>query len=202
MFHEQATHFGCLHGSRKLGHVLAIATAVLALALVPLLWGFVSFVRGIHELERPVERADAIVVLSGDPERLRKAVGLLAKGYAGRLLITGPNKRIVITHLASLQPVLFASRVDIDPLPRNTIGDADAARRWVNKHGFALMIVVSSNYHMPRAMLELDTLSHTFENFLILWSAVSLDLISGWGRPPLSACWPQNTPSTSLDGCK
>jgi hypothetical protein len=156
MFYEQANPFWALQEPRRLGHVLAIATAILALALVPLIWGFIAFVRGIHELERPVERADAIVALSGDPERLWKAVSLLAEGYAGRLLITGPNKRIVISRLVSLQPVLFASRVDIDPLPRNTIGDADAARRWVNKHGFASMIVVSSNYHMPRAMLELD----------------------------------------------
>src|SRR5215203_277143 len=131
MFDEQVAHIGWHQALRRLGHPLTIATAVLGLALVALVWGFVSFVRGINWLERlPIERADAIVAFSGDPERLRNAVRLLAKGYADRLLITGPNRRTVITRLASLEPALFACCVDIDPLPRNTIGDADAARRW------------------------------------------------------------------------
>src|SRR5215216_1605599 len=100
MFHEQIAHIGWHQALRSLGHPLTIATAVLALALVALVWGFVSFIRDIHWLERlPIERADAIVAFSGDPERLRKAVSLLAKGYGRRLLITGPNKRIVMGRL-------------------------------------------------------------------------------------------------------
>jgi len=141
----------------QFGHPLRIATALLALALVALTWGFVSFVRGIYRLELlPIERADAIVAFSGDPERLRKAVGLLAKGYGRRLLITGPNKRIVMARLRALEPDLFACCVELDPASRNTVGDADSARRWAAQNGFTSVIVVTSNYHLPRAMLELD----------------------------------------------
>ena len=37
----------------------------------------------------------------------------------------------------------------------NTLGNAIETRRWAEGRGFHSLIVVTSNYHMPRAMAEL-----------------------------------------------
>jgi uncharacterized SAM-binding protein YcdF (DUF218 family) len=49
---------------------------------------------------------------------------------------------------------MFACCIDLDH-SFNTIGNAIETRRWAKAHGFASLIVVTSNYHMPRAMAEL-----------------------------------------------
>ena len=49
----------------------------------------------------------------------------------------------------------FTCCVDIDHSATNTIGNAIETRRWVKARGFQSLIVVTANFHMPRAMVEL-----------------------------------------------
>ena len=52
--------------------------------------------------------------------------------------------------------------VDLDHSAVNTVGIAIETRRWVTSRGFGSLIVVTSNYHMPRTMAELARqLPHT-----------------------------------------
>jgi uncharacterized SAM-binding protein YcdF (DUF218 family) len=44
--------------------------------------------------------------------------------------------------------------VDFDR-SRNTLGNAIETRRWAERRGFRSLIVVTSNYHMPRALAEI-----------------------------------------------
>jgi uncharacterized SAM-binding protein YcdF (DUF218 family) len=48
----------------------------------------------------------------------------------------------------------FTCCVDIDH-SANTIGNAVETRRWMKARGFQSVIVVTANYHMPRALAEL-----------------------------------------------
>lgn len=122
--------------------------------------GFVAFVRSLDAVEQPpVSRADSIVVLTGGSERIGDAIDLLAQGYGQRLLISGVNERTSRDEIARLNPGqrrLFACCVDLDYRARNTIGNAIETRRWMRRHGFRSVIVVTSNYHMPRTLIELD----------------------------------------------
>ena len=49
----------------------------------------------------------------------------------------------------------FTCCVDIDHSATNTIGNAVETRRWAKARGFQSLIVVTANFHMPRAMFEL-----------------------------------------------
>ncbi|HEX8167816.1 MAG TPA: YdcF family protein [Beijerinckiaceae bacterium] len=122
--------------------------------------GFVAFVTTLDRSERePKGRADGIVALTGGAQRIGDAIDLLAKGYARRLLITGVNERTSRQEIARLNPGqrrLFDCCVDLDYRARNTIGNAVETRRWMEDHRFSSLIVVTSNYHMPRTLLELD----------------------------------------------
>jgi len=106
-----------------------------------------------------IAKADAIVVLTGGKSRLIEAVKLLSADKGGRLLISGVYKTTSSDALARLLPAqrdLFKCCVDLDKAARNTIGNAAETARWVAKNGFKSLIVVTSNYHMPRSLTELQ----------------------------------------------
>jgi uncharacterized SAM-binding protein YcdF (DUF218 family) len=105
------------------------------------------------------QRADGIVVLTGAASRIPDAIELLASGRGERLLITGVHRATSASEIARLTPLyekFFQCCVDLDRSALNTLGNATETRRWVNERGFRSLIVVTSNWHMPRAMVELE----------------------------------------------
>jgi uncharacterized SAM-binding protein YcdF (DUF218 family) len=144
----------------RLVRVAAAAALVIGLVGLVALAGFVLFVQTIERYERsPSSRTDAIVALTGGAQRIGDAIDLLGRGYAGRLLITGVNEKTSLEEIARLNPGrrrVIECCVDLDYRARNTIGNAIETRRWMNENGFRSLIVVTSNYHMPRTLIELD----------------------------------------------
>ena len=51
---------------------------------------------------------------------------------------------------------MFTCCIDLDRSATNTIGNAVETRRWVRDRGFRSLVVVTSAYHMPRALAELE----------------------------------------------
>ena len=132
-------------------------TVALGFAAVVLLvtGSFIYFAYAVYGSERlPSTPADAIVVLSGDPERIRAAVNLLVNGYGRRLLIAGLDNSDEIAVLYPVRRALFDCCIDVDPRSGKTIDDAATIRRWALETHPRSLIVVTSNYHIPRALLE------------------------------------------------
>jgi uncharacterized SAM-binding protein YcdF (DUF218 family) len=129
------------------------------LLLVMLVIGFIVFANSMdRERREPAYAADGITVLTGGVSRIDEAMRLLAKGMAKRVLITGVNRgttRTQLKRLASQGDQYFACCVDIDKEARNTIDNATETAQWVALHRYGSVIVVTSNYHMPRALAEL-----------------------------------------------
>ena len=120
--------------------------------------GFFWYAARIAEESTTPVSADAIVALTGGPERIGEAVEQLAAGRGKRLLITGVNRSTHAEALARLMPHyerLFACCIDIDHSAINTIGNAIETRRWARERGFRSLVVVTSAYHMPRALAEI-----------------------------------------------
>ncbi len=148
--HPIARAFGVL----VFGIALLAVTAMLAFAA-----GFFWFAHSVAQEERPLrEDADGIVVLTGGASRIADAVDLLAAGHGKRLLITGVHRTTSSREISRALPrheKLLACCVDLDYSAVNTLGNAEETRRWVKQMGFRSLIVVTSNYHMPRTMAEL-----------------------------------------------
>ena len=129
------------------------------LLLVMLIIGFIVFANSVErERQVPVDDADGITVLTGGVSRIDEAMKLLAQGKAKRVLITGVHQGTTteqLKRLASEGDQYFACCVDIDKEARNTIDNATETARWVTLHRYGSLIVVTSNYHMPRALAEL-----------------------------------------------
>lgn len=122
--------------------------------------GFFWFAAQISNEEVSLERrADGIVALTGAASRIPDAIELLAAERGKRLLITGVHRATSAKEIARLTPLYsryFTCCIDLDRSALNTFGNALEARRWAREHGFNSLIVVTSNWHMPRAMAEIE----------------------------------------------
>jgi len=101
---------------------------------------------------------DGIVVLTGGTSRVSDALELLSSGRGKRLLITGVNPGTTTNDIAH-QTVdynrVLGCCVDLDYAALNTLGNAVQTRRWAQAHNFSSLIIVTSAYHMPRALAEI-----------------------------------------------
>ena len=138
--------------------VLRLIFDLVMLAVVMLVIGFFIFTGSIERSQLEPRTADGIAVLTGRAARIDEAMKLLTQQKAKRLLITGVNRTTSteeLKQLASQGDQLFSCCVDIDKEARNTIDNATETSQWVARNHYTSVIVVTSNYHMPRALAEL-----------------------------------------------
>jgi uncharacterized SAM-binding protein YcdF (DUF218 family) len=135
-------------------------TLVLLLALMWAggLWAFAARVADSTPAPDP-DKADAIVVLTGASSlRIEAAVELLEQGLGQRLLISGVNReatRAQVREATSSAGRAFDCCVDLGFQAENTLGNAHETEAWAHAHHYHSLIVVTADYHMPRAILEL-----------------------------------------------
>lgn len=137
-----------------------MALACLLIISILLILDFIRFAESVQESQpEPVTQSDAIVVLTGGRDRVEKALMLLSQGRAERLLISGvhPSTSLnTLLNLSNADPAL-ADRIDLDYLANDTIGNANEAAKWIRSHRYDRIILVTSNYHMPRSLIEFRT---------------------------------------------
>jgi uncharacterized SAM-binding protein YcdF (DUF218 family) len=176
--------------------LLVIARAILprtvrvcALFLIALIAGFLLFAQHVSVMPGgALHPADGIVALTGDEDRISEAVRLLAQGKAGRLLISGVNKSTRTPQIISLNTagretaVLFRCCIDLDKRALNTEDNAAETTLWARKRGFRSLILVTSTYHMPRALIELHQSMPDVE--LLPYAVKSPRLETEWWTDP------------------
>jgi uncharacterized SAM-binding protein YcdF (DUF218 family) len=140
--------------------VLRTALGLLGTCLFLFAAGFIWFALSLARVEPNLTvKAEGVVVFTGGSDRVLEAAGLFAQGQGKRMLITGVNRATRSSELAKLLPVprdLFNCCVDLGYQALDTIGNARETREWAQVHNISRsLIVVTSNYHMPRALAEL-----------------------------------------------
>lgn len=129
------------------------------LAFVALAWalGFVAF---MLLLPAPLDGhpTDAIVVPTGAAGRIDRGIDLIEAHEAKRLLITGVAPTVRPIDLAleyHAPPALFTCCIDLGREAVDTRSNAEETAQWVRAHHYHSVRLVTSDWHMARARMEL-----------------------------------------------
>jgi len=102
---------------------------------------------------------DAIVAITGGKGRIEHAAELLAEGKAKRLLIAGADPSVRKADLVArlhAPKKLFDCCVDLGSESVDTRSNAEEARRWIERHHYRTVRLVTSDWHMRRARYEFN----------------------------------------------
>ncbi len=130
----------------------------LLLRLVPLLvvaWiAFAAWAFVFPHQDHP-RHVNAIMVLSGDPSRVRPGFELARKGVAPVLVLSdGRRSESPLARKLCAHPKRQGFRVlCFRPSPYSTRGEAREARVLAERRGWRSLLVVTSTYHVYRARL-------------------------------------------------
>lgn len=131
------------------------------LAVLVLAWalGFALFMLALGKPLDPGVRTDAIVVPTGGAGRIDRGIVLLQAKSASRMLITGTDPTVRPIELAvqyKTSPRLFRCCIDLGHEAVDTRSNADETAAWVRKRGYRTVRLVTADWHMSRAKLELS----------------------------------------------
>lgn len=134
-----------------------ILRRLIAVAVLVWVLGFALF---MVTLPRPLSdvTTDAVVVPTGGAGRIDRGLELIASHRAKRMLITGaaPGVRPIDLAISNKAPIaLFTCCVDLGHEAVDTTSNAEETARWVREHGYRSVRLVTSDWHMARARMEL-----------------------------------------------
>jgi len=135
-------------------------TRIGSLILLLYALGFVLFAFTLGKPARAGAPAtDAAVVLTGGPGRIEHAIDVLKVHKAHRLLVAGVDPAVTKPDLARRiagSKKWFACCVDLGSESVDTRSNAEEAARWLAKHDYRSVRLITSDWHMRRARYEFN----------------------------------------------
>jgi uncharacterized SAM-binding protein YcdF (DUF218 family) len=136
------------------------------------LLGFIIFSVTLGEPARG-QRTDAVVVITGGSGRIEHGVEVLAHGFAKRMLISGTDPSVRKVDLAKRlgkNRRFLGCCVDLGSESVDTRSNAEETKRWLDKHHYKSLRLVTSDWHMRRARYEFRRVMHA--NYVVVPDAV------------------------------
>ena len=171
--------------------------SIAAFLVLALIWfaGLLAFAGRVQQSTPAAypEAAEGVVALTGanSNERIAAAMSLLQDGMAQRLLISGVNRdatREDIRNVSKPARRLYDCCVDLGFTAADTVGNARETADWARSMRFKNLIIVTADYHMPRAMLELRAVMREPQFQLQTYAVPTPSLKARrWWRSPRSA---------------
>lgn len=130
---------------------------IVSLALIAWLLGFVWFAVTLPQ-PADAERTDAIVVPTGSEGRIPRGIDMLELGNATMMLVTGVDVDVRPHEFAAEYEVpdqLMDCCITLGFRALDTRGNARETAEWMAENEFTSMRLVTADWHMRRAALEL-----------------------------------------------
>lgn len=129
------------------------------IGVVAIAWGlgFAIFMLALAQPADDGQITDAIVVPTGGPGRIVRGLSLIEARKAQRMLVSGVATGLrkidlidVNGHAAAITCCVDLGRKAVD-----TRSNAEETARWVREHRYRSVRLVTSDWHMARARMEL-----------------------------------------------
>jgi uncharacterized SAM-binding protein YcdF (DUF218 family) len=148
-----------------------------SLLLTTFLLGFGLFAFTLPSpIDNAMQKTDAAIVLTGGEQRVAEGLNMLTQDDADYLLITGVHPSVKINELLVMHkyPSALADKITLDYNAIDTYGNALEASKWVKSEGYNAVALITSDYHMPRALLFFR---HLMPNVVIMPHVVQPDVL-------------------------
>ena len=120
--------------------------------------GFVLFAFTLGKpASAKAETTDAAVVLTGGPGRIQQGIEVLRDKKAHRLLVAGADPAVTKPDLARQvkdSRKWLSCCVDLGSESVDTRSNAEEADRWLGRHKYKSVRLITSDWHMRRARYE------------------------------------------------
>ena len=137
----------------RIWHIIFIILAVLISAIL----GEVAYFYHILTKDDSLQRADAIIVFAGSPERIEPAYRLANSGYAPYLVISPASENLLKSYKKTYELSPKIKQI-IEDKARTTFENALYTSKIIENFGFDSVILVTSSYHLPRSYFLLRIL--------------------------------------------
>ena len=130
-----------------------------ALLLLLYALGFVLFSFTLGKPAPATAETDAAVVLTGGAGRFAHAMDVIRAGKAKRLLVSGVDPAVTKPDLVRRIPgsqKWIACCVDLGSESVDTRSNAEETGRWLAKHKYKSVRLITSDWHMRRARYEFE----------------------------------------------
>lgn len=124
------------------------------------LLGFALFLKQIADEKINLnEKADAIIVLTGSKGRIDAGLHLLSFDYGKHLFVSGVGQKASLKDISKFLASFSSdyvetlkSSITLGHFADSTEGNAIESMEWIKKNDYKKIILVTSNYHMPRSL--------------------------------------------------
>ena len=109
-------------------------------------------------------KSSNIVILTGGTNRIKDGLNIInhfdkSKRNNFKILVSGTGKGFSKNSLIkqigpNFNPKLIECCIYLDSVSKNTLTNAIETSKWANRNDLKEFILITSNYHMPRAILE------------------------------------------------
>lgn len=141
------------------GFIFGLVLLIVVLTSVFTAIGFGHFTYQVITQDRnQPDNSDGIVVLTGGKDRISAGAELLRGKKAAKLLISGINQQVSKAQIASIggfSTELSDCCITFDFEAKDTVENAAQTSKWVKDNDITSLILVTSDYHMPRSLFEL-----------------------------------------------
>ena len=128
-------------------------------------FGLVKFKESIlSTIKYASKNSSNIVILTGGTNRIKNGLKIIdqfekSSPFKSKILVSGTGKgftKISLEKILSfdLDFDLIECCIELDSISTNTYSNAYQTLMWVRKNDISEFILITSNYHMPRAYLE------------------------------------------------
>ena len=141
--------------------------------LTVLVIDYLFFYKKILNYNNNLNFSNNFIVLTGGDNRVKKSLQIFfqIKNINKNLFISGVGKGFNKKTLKKLTEQNLNNEktieccIQIEGISRNTFSNAVESLKWVKSKGINSFVLLTNNYHMPRAMLEFKSI---FKNIKII----------------------------------